>query len=51
MGDTSKFKLVLSVDTLQGVLEITGGGGAGLLFRGRKVVRGDEILIERNKKQ
>lgn len=43
MGDSSKLNALL-IDTLHGVLVGIGGGGAGLLFRARGVVRGDEFF-------
>lgn len=41
MGDSSKLG-VLSIDMLRGVLVGIGGGGAGLVFRARGIVQGDE---------
>lgn len=35
------------IATLQGVLVNIGGGGAGLVFRARGVVRGDEFYVSR----
>jgi len=46
MGDSSKLN-PLPIDILRGVLVGIGGGGAGLVFRARGVVRGDESFIAR----
>jgi len=46
MGDSSKFN-PLPIDILRGVLVGIGGGGAGLVFRARGIVRGDESFIVR----
>lgn len=44
MGDSSKLG-ALPIDTLRGVLVGIGGGGAGLVFRARGVVRGDNERV------